>query len=104
MGVDEPIGGAGFQKEVGREVSARKWNSAKPTPMQRQRQAQLLTGYGPIHLLREGDYAIVLVEARPGVWVEVIREHIDGPFSHIVEPLGIEAKFRAKGIDPMEAA
>lgn len=65
-----------------------------------QRQAQLLTGYGAIHLHRVGDYVIVSVEARPGEWVEVIRELVDSNFSHIVEPLGIEDVFRSHGIDP----
>jgi len=70
----------------------------------RQRQAQLLTGYGAIQLHRVGDYAIVSVEARPGVWVEVIRELLDGSFSHIVEPLGIEEIFLKQGIDPAKPA
>lgn len=33
--------------------------------------------------------AVVLIEVH-GVWVEVIRESLDGPFSHIVEPSGIQ--------------
>ena len=41
-----------------------------------------------IWLRREGNYAVVLVE-HEGEFVEVIREHIEGPFSHIVEPTGI---------------
>jgi hypothetical protein len=69
---------------------SRNWNSAKPTPLQKQRQAQLLTGYGPIALRRLGDYAVVEIEIAPGEWLEVIREHVDGCFSHIIEPLGIE--------------
>ncbi len=67
--------------------------------MYAQRQAQLLTGYGPIMLRREGDWAIVEVEARPGKWVEVIREALDSNFSHIVEPLGIEALYAKAGIN-----
>lgn len=43
-----------------------------------------------IWLQREGDDAVVMVE-RDGRWIEVIREHVDGPFSHIVEPSGIRA-------------
>lgn len=49
----------------------------------------------PIMLRREGDYAVVEIDT--GVpnkdgsrWVEVIRERLDGNFSHIVEPGGIE--------------
>lgn len=48
-----------------------------------------------VFLKRIGQYAIVEVEIA-GKWVEVIREHADGFYSHIVEPLGIR---RAAG-DP----
>lgn len=41
-----------------------------------------------IMLRRSGDYAIVEAEV-DGKWKEVIREFIDAPFSHIVEPSGI---------------
>lgn len=33
--------------------------------------------------------AVVLIEVH-GVWVELIREVVDGPFSHIIEPGGIQ--------------
>ena len=41
-----------------------------------------------IWLRREGDRACVLFE-HDGKWYRAIREHIDGPFSHIIEELGI---------------
>jgi len=41
-----------------------------------------------IWLRAEGQHAVVLVE-RDGRWVEVIREPLDAPFSHIIEPNGI---------------
>lgn len=41
-----------------------------------------------IMLRRSGDHAIVEAEV-DGKWKEVIREYIDAPFSHIVEPAGI---------------
>lgn len=44
-----------------------------------------------IHLVRHGDYVIVKAEI-DGRWVEVIREHYDGSFSHIIEPLGMRRK------------
>ena len=44
-----------------------------------------------IWLRREGDYAVVLIE-RNGEWIEIIREHFDGSFSHICEPNGVRAK------------
>lgn len=45
-----------------------------------------------IWLRKDGEYVVVLVE-RGNEWVEVIREHEIGPFSHIVEPEGIRARF-----------
>jgi hypothetical protein len=45
---------------------------------------------GGIWLRLEGQDVVVLVEARAGVWVEVIRERADGCYSHIVEPGTIE--------------
>lgn len=42
-------------------------------------------------LRRSGDYAVVCVEVG-GKWVEAIVEHVDGTFSHIAEPRGIEAR------------
>lgn len=63
------------------------------TPNERQAKARQITGYGAIMLRREGDYAIVEVE-KDAVWVEVIREFIDSPFSHIIEPLGIETAMK----------
>lgn len=83
-------------------MPARAWNSAKLTPRQQQRQAQLLTGYGPIALRRVGEYAVVEIETLPGQWLEVIREHLDGNFSHIIEPLGIEEVMRRSGYKPEE--
>jgi hypothetical protein len=47
-----------------------------------------VTGYGPIQLLRVGDYATVRVEIS-GEWVEVIRELVDNNFDHTVYPSGI---------------
>lgn len=68
--------------------------SRRNSPAYRQRIAQLLTGYGAIWLRREGDYAVVLLqEPNKSEWIEVIREFLDGNFSHIIEPLGIEAEF-----------
>ena len=43
----------------------------------------------PIHLKRSGEYVVVAVRAPDGRWVDVIRERVDAPFSHIVEPSGI---------------
>ena len=75
--------------------------SAK-SPKQHQQEAALLTGYGPIHLRRLGDFAIVEVyheSTNFTGWVEVIREPLDAQFGHIVEPLGIESSIqRVTGI------
>ena len=69
------------------------------TPLEHQRAAAKIVGYGPIMLRREGDYAIVEIEFN-GKWREVIREFVDSNFSHIVEPLGIqEAIFGHNRVD-----
>lgn len=49
-----------------------------------------------IWLRREGDFAVVLIEKDDGDFVEAIREHIEGPFSHIIEQAGIESKLSGK--------
>ena len=44
---------------------------------------------GGIMLRKSGKYVIVEAEVN-GKWKEVIREHEEGSFSHIVEPEGIK--------------
>jgi len=56
---------------------------------------------GAIWLRAESGFAIVCIEWR-GKWVEVCRESLDAPFSHITEPAGIED--RIKNIDPDEVS
>lgn len=46
-----------------------------------------------IWLRREGDYAVVLAEDSQGKTVELIREHVDGPFSHNISEHGIASRF-----------
>lgn len=46
-----------------------------------------------IWLRRVGIHAVVYVEF-DGQWVEVIREPVDCPFSHIVEPSGISRRIK----------
>ena len=41
-------------------------------------------------LRTEGDNAVLLIEVEKGKWVELIRERLDSPFSHVIEPAGIE--------------
>ncbi len=43
-----------------------------------------------VWLRREGDYAVVEVWMPDGSYREIIREHIDGNFSHCVHAGGIE--------------
>jgi hypothetical protein len=50
---------------------------------------------GAIKLRAENGYAIVEMEA-DGRWVELIREHMSGPFHHIIEPSGIREKTRPR--------
>lgn len=45
-----------------------------------------------IWLRREGDYAVVLVEYPNGETIEVIREHVDGSFSHFIHDWGLASK------------
>jgi hypothetical protein len=58
-------------------------------------------GITGIKLWRDGTWpnerAVVEVEI-DGRWVEVIRERLDGPFSHIVELPGIQAALEKKSI------
>lgn len=42
-----------------------------------------------LHLFAEGNYAILKIEVN-GKWVELIKERLDSPFSHIIEPIGIK--------------
>ena len=53
-------------------------------------ETQRRIGYGHIILVREGDDAVVKIE-RGGKQIEVIREGLDGNFSHCVSPIGIES-------------
>ena len=61
-----------------------------------QAEAQSQCGYGSIRLRRVNDYAVVEVEYQ-GKFHEAIREHIDGAFCHIVEPIGILEILQRKG-------
>lgn len=49
----------------------------------------------PIRLRREGDFAVVDIDtgvkdAEGNTFIELIRERLDGAFSHIIEPSGID--------------
>jgi hypothetical protein len=46
-----------------------------------------------IWLKRVGDYAVVTAEDIYGHEVELIREHIEGPFSHNISEHGINKLF-----------
>jgi hypothetical protein len=45
--------------------------------------------HNALMLVAEGEYAILKMEVN-GAWIELIRERLDSPFSHIIEPAGIE--------------
>jgi len=49
-----------------------------------------------VWLVKEGSDVVVKVEIKLGdgtlQWVEIIREHQDGPFSHIAEPEKIRSE------------
>ena len=63
-------------------------SGAAPVARPEYAKAQEMTGYGDIQLVREGDYAVVKIEHN-GQFVEVMRERLDGQFSHFVTPIGI---------------
>jgi hypothetical protein len=46
-------------------------------------------GWRDIGLVRDGDYAVVMIE-HEGRRIEIIRELLDGNFSHWISALGIE--------------
>jgi hypothetical protein len=45
-------------------------------------------------LRAEGEYVVLEIEESKGGWVEIIRERIDSPFSHIIEPAGIKIEIK----------
>lgn len=47
--------------------------------------------YKALHLVAEGEHVLLKMEIGKGNWVTLIKERLDSPFSHIIEPAGIEA-------------
>lgn len=45
-------------------------------------------------LVAEGEHAVLKIEVEKGKWVTLITERLDSPFSHIIEPAGIEAAIK----------
>lgn len=43
-----------------------------------------------IKLVRKGNRAVVEIETATTGWIEVIQEHADAPYSHIVEESGMQ--------------
>lgn len=50
--------------------------------------------YKALFLRAEGDDVVLEIEVEKGKWVELIREKMDSPFSHIIEPLGIKKRVK----------
>jgi hypothetical protein len=50
---------------------------------------EIKTRENALHLRAEGDNVILEIEVN-GKWVLLIKERMDSPFSHIIEPLGIQ--------------
>lgn len=46
-------------------------------------------------LVAEGEYVLLKIEVSKGKWVTLIKERLDSPFSHIIEPNGISQAIRA---------
>lgn len=55
-----------------------------------------------IWLKRENDNSLTVSVEAGGQWVEVIREHGDGPISHIVEPSGIQRRIKEAATEHAE--
>lgn len=55
-----------------------------------------------IWLKRENDDTLTVSVEAGGKWVEVIREHGEGPISHIVEPSGIERRIKEAATEASE--
>jgi len=47
--------------------------------------------FGAIHLFAKEGHAVVSIEVNDK-WIELMKEPLDSPFSHIIEPLGIQRK------------
>lgn len=47
-------------------------------------------------LFTEGSHIYLRIEVKKGQWVDLIKERIDGPISHIIEPIGIKQKIKEK--------
>lgn len=48
-------------------------------------------------LVAEGEHAILKIEVN-GEWITLIKERLDSPFSHIIEPLGIQREIDKKAM------
>ena len=55
-----------------------------------------------IHLKRENDDTLTVSIEAGGKWVEVIREHAEGPISHIVESSGITRRIKEAATEASE--
>lgn len=55
-----------------------------------------------IWLKRENDDTLTVSVEAGGQWVEVIREHGEGPISHIVEPSGITRRIKEAATEASE--
>lgn len=47
----------------------------------------------PLHLYAEGPFVKLRIQCK-GVWIELITERLDSPFSHFIEPAGIEYEIK----------
>jgi hypothetical protein len=51
---------------------------------------------GALWLVAEGEHVLLKIEEN-GKWVTLVKERLDSPFSHIVEPLGIRNAIEKSG-------
>ena len=81
--------GKHFASDIGALISFAKWYASRLTTDTQARDAVPVHG---VMLRSDLTHAIVEVETPKGTWVELMRERLDSPFSHICEPSGIRAR------------
>lgn len=42
-------------------------------------------------LVAEGEHVLLKIEYKKGHWITLIKERLDSPFSHILQPDGVQA-------------
>lgn len=59
-----------------------------------------MENFKALWLVKEGDKVILKMEVSKGNWVTLIEEYTIAPFSHIIEPIGIEERMKHHTLKP----